>query len=103
MICFMVDYSLFNHLNLSDGDMLHNSNINDFIIVLHGYQLHFSVVMVWICIATLSVIFFLAALFLIGHYYENRSAVLVGQGVAAIDIPQSVKSLLDPWRSILFA
>jgi uncharacterized phiE125 gp8 family phage protein len=45
----------------------------------------------------------MAALFLTAHYYENRGAVAVGAGIAAVELPLSVKSLLDPWRQILFA
>lgn len=45
----------------------------------------------------------LAAFFLVAHYYENRGAVAVGAGIAAVELPISVKSLLDPWRRIFFA
>jgi|GEM_PF-4472111 len=45
----------------------------------------------------------LAALFLVSHYYENRGAVAVGSGVAAVELPLGVKSLLDPWRNLFFA
>jgi uncharacterized phiE125 gp8 family phage protein len=45
----------------------------------------------------------LAALFLLANSYENRAATVVGQGVAAVELPHGVKSLLNPWRRILFA
>jgi hypothetical protein len=37
-----------------------------------------------------------AMLLLIGHWYENRTAVVVGQSVAAI--PFAVKALLQPYK-----
>lgn len=41
-----------------------------------------------------------AALFLLTHFYENRSAVVVGQGVSAIELPLGVESLIAPYREI---
>lgn len=37
-----------------------------------------------------------AAFFLVGHYYSNRTAVVVG--TIANELPLAVKSLLDPHR-----
>lgn len=37
-----------------------------------------------------------AAFFLIGHYYSNRSAVVVG--ASAVELPVAVESLLNPHR-----
>ncbi len=37
-----------------------------------------------------------ALLLLIGHWYENRAAVVVGQSVAAV--PFAVKALLQPYK-----
>lgn len=53
--------------------------------------------------ATLPPTLEMAALFLLGHYFENRGAVAVGQGIATLELPFSVRNLLDPWRHILFA
>lgn len=41
-----------------------------------------------------------AALFLLTHYYENRGAVVVGQGVSATPLPEAVETLIVPYRSI---
>ena len=34
----------------------------------------------------------------IGHLYENREAVVVGQGITAIELPQAAKALAWPYR-----
>ncbi|MEK7952779.1 head-tail connector protein [Luteolibacter soli] len=47
--------------------------------------------------------FRVAALFLIGHYYENRSSVLLGQGVAAVEVPMGFKHLTAPHKRWFFA
>lgn len=47
--------------------------------------------------------FRVACFFLIGHYYENRSSVLIGQGVSAVEIPMGFKHLCKPHRRWFFA
>lgn len=47
--------------------------------------------------------FRVACLFLLGHYYENRSSVIVGQGVSAIELPMGFASLCNPHRRWFFA
>lgn len=34
----------------------------------------------------------------IGHLYENRESVMVGQGLTAIELPQAAKALAYPYR-----
>jgi hypothetical protein len=41
-----------------------------------------------------------AAFFLLTHFYENRSASVVGQGVSAVELPEAVERLIAPYRSI---
>lgn len=48
-------------------------------------------------------VFRIACLFLLTHYYENRSAVVIGQGVVVAEMPLAVANLLDPWKRVLFA
>lgn len=47
--------------------------------------------------------FKVASLFLVGHYYENRSAVIIGQGVAAIALPMAFEHLTAPHRRWIFS
>lgn len=47
--------------------------------------------------------FIIAALFLATHYYENRSTVVIGQGVAALPLPQGFEALCRPHRRVWFA
>lgn len=39
-----------------------------------------------------------AVLMLVGHLYENRESVIVGQGFTATNVPFSVLALTGPWR-----
>lgn len=34
----------------------------------------------------------------IGHLYENREEVMVGQGIVAIELPRAVQRLISPYR-----
>ena len=43
-----------------------------------------------------------AVLLLVGHWYENREAVVVGQGFSALPMPFSVKALLGISRGGFF-
>lgn len=45
----------------------------------------------------------LAALFLLGHYYENRSSVAMGQGLSSIEVPMGFQHLCAPHRRVWFA
>jgi uncharacterized phiE125 gp8 family phage protein len=47
--------------------------------------------------------FRVACFFLIGHYYENRSSVLLGQGVSAVEVPMGFRHLTEPHRRWFFA
>lgn len=47
--------------------------------------------------------FAVACLFLTANFYENRSSVAVGQGISAVEIPQSALFLLGPHKRIHFA
>jgi uncharacterized phiE125 gp8 family phage protein len=47
--------------------------------------------------------FRVAVFFLLAHYYENRSSVIIGQGVAAIEVPQGFAHLTAPHRRWFFA
>ena len=47
--------------------------------------------------------FRVACLFLIGHYYENRSSVLMGQGVVAAEVPMGFLHLTAPHKRWFFA
>lgn len=47
--------------------------------------------------------FQLAAFFLLGHYYENRGSVLLGQGVSAVEVPMGFVHLCAPHRRWFFA
>jgi uncharacterized phiE125 gp8 family phage protein len=47
--------------------------------------------------------FRVACYFLIGHYYENRSSVLVGQGISAIEVPMGFRHLCGPHKRWFFA
>lgn len=47
--------------------------------------------------------FRVACFFLIGHYYENRSSVILGQGVTAIEVPHGFNHLTAPHRRWFFA
>jgi uncharacterized phiE125 gp8 family phage protein len=47
--------------------------------------------------------FRVACFFLIGHYYENRSSVLIGQGVSAIEVPMGFVHLCAPQKRWFFA
>lgn len=47
--------------------------------------------------------FRMACYFLIGHYYENRSSVLIGQGVSAVEVPMGFIHLCRPHRRWFFA
>lgn len=42
--------------------------------------------------------FIVAALFLVGHYYENRSSVAIGVGVTAAEVPMAFEHLVSPHR-----
>lgn len=44
-----------------------------------------------------------ACLFLIAHYYVNRSSTAVAPGIAAVEIPMGFHHLLNPHKRILFA
>jgi uncharacterized phiE125 gp8 family phage protein len=39
-----------------------------------------------------------AALMLVAHWYQNREAVSVGAGVAAVELPLAVQMLIAPYR-----
>lgn len=41
-----------------------------------------------------------AALMLLANFYDNRSAVVVGQGVTSSALPKGVEALLAPHRSV---
>lgn len=41
--------------------------------------------------------------FLTCHYYENRAAVVIGQGVSAIELPLAVGRILAQHRDHLFS
>jgi uncharacterized phiE125 gp8 family phage protein len=43
-----------------------------------------------------------AMLLLIGHYYENREQVVIGQGVSIQKLPQGFEALLWPYRLVSF-
>jgi hypothetical protein len=47
--------------------------------------------------------FRVACLFLVGHWYENRSSVVVGAGVSAMEVPMAFGFLTEPHRRIYFA
>lgn len=47
--------------------------------------------------------FWVACKLLLAHLYENRSSVVVGQGVAAIELPLGWEHLCRPHRSVFFA
>ena len=47
--------------------------------------------------------FVVAALFLCAHYYANRSTVVVGQGLAGVEVPLSFQHLTGPHRRVWFA
>ena len=47
--------------------------------------------------------FKVACFFLIGHYYENRSSVIVGQGVSAVEVPMGFLHLCQPHKRWFFA
>lgn len=47
--------------------------------------------------------FNLACLFLIAHFYENRSASVIGPGIVVADLPMGVEHLLAPHRRIWFS
>lgn len=34
----------------------------------------------------------------IGHLYENREEVMIGQGITSIELPRAVQSLISPYR-----
>lgn len=46
--------------------------------------------------------FFLAVGFLTTHFYENRSAVVIGQGISALELPMSAKAILNQHRDHFF-
>jgi len=80
-----------------------NADLGFFLSVSAGVALHRVTVEHGFEGGTMPAALKLAALFLVSHYYENRGAVAVGAGVAAVELPLGVKSLLDPWRRIFFA
>jgi uncharacterized phiE125 gp8 family phage protein len=43
-----------------------------------------------------------AILLLVGHYYENREAVLMPMGGSMVQLPIGVQSLLTPYRAVKF-
>lgn len=43
-----------------------------------------------------------AMLLLMGHYYENREQVVIGQGISIQKLPQGFESLLWPYRLVSF-
>lgn len=47
--------------------------------------------------------FLVACLFLVGHYYENRSSVAIGAGVSTIEVPMGFHHLLKPHKRVFFA
>lgn len=47
--------------------------------------------------------FKVACFFLVGHYYENRTSVLIGQGVSAVEVPMGFLHLCAPHRRWFFA
>lgn len=47
--------------------------------------------------------FQLAALFLVAHYYENRSSAVIGQGIVSVEVPHGFAHLCRPHRRIYFA
>lgn len=47
--------------------------------------------------------FNVATFFLLGHYYENRGSVILGQGVSAIEVPMGFVHLCAPHRRWFFA
>jgi hypothetical protein len=47
--------------------------------------------------------FRVACYFLLGHYYENRSSVLVGAGLSAIEVPMGFTHLCQPHKRWFFA
>lgn len=53
--------------------------------------------------ASLPAWFELAALFLLGHYYENRSSVATAQGLSSIEVPMGFHHLCAPHRRVWFA
>ncbi|MDB6078750.1 MAG: hypothetical protein JWO82_2497 [Akkermansiaceae bacterium] len=53
--------------------------------------------------ATTPAWFTVAALLLLGHYYENRSSIIIGQGITAVEVPMSFQHLCRPHKVILFA
>ena len=47
--------------------------------------------------------FRVACLFLIGHYYENRSSVVIGSGVTPVEVPMGFVHLTKPHKRWFFA
>lgn len=47
--------------------------------------------------------FVTACLFLVAHYYQNRSSVVVGSNLSAVEVPGSFLHLTAPHRKIHFA
>jgi len=47
--------------------------------------------------------FRVAVFFLLAHYYENRSSTLIGQGVAAVEVPMGFEHLTAPHKRWFFA
>lgn len=47
--------------------------------------------------------FKVACFFLIAHYYENRSSVIIGQGISALEVPMGFVHLCRPHRRWFFA
>lgn len=47
--------------------------------------------------------FKVACYFLLAHYYENRSSIIVGQGITAMEVPQGFHHLTAPHKRWHFA
>ncbi|MCW1916789.1 phage gp6-like head-tail connector protein [Luteolibacter sp. GHJ8] len=47
--------------------------------------------------------FRVACYFLLGHYYENRSSIVIGAGLAAVELPQGFHHLCGPHKRWFFA